>query len=225
MTSPSRPIISIKGAGWRKRLVAGKAFLPSRWIRCTVWPAYTGSINQSSQSSCKRSLKTAKSTILTVFYSKFWSIIIIITIIVQWQLMHELVTKNFEPENIRTIAWVRGSPLWYPVSNLLHWNRTLKELRTTLRLLGMTLTCAWMILHLGSGVVYLRGNGYNPKACCWWERPNSCQKFICWAEILVEMQLDRLFSLTTVQLDTHIPSNWGRNNGMEIHCWWDDGNN
>jgi hypothetical protein len=62
------------------------------------------------------------------------------------------------------------------LSILLHWIRTskTKELQSHLRLLSMVLSCAGLILHLGSGVV--GGTASTPKVCCWREKSQQQPK-------------------------------------------------
>jgi hypothetical protein len=88
------------------------------------------------------------------------------------QLLCGLVTKNFEPENSNDKG--RASLVITLRLILLHWIRTLKELQSPLRLLGMALSCAGLILHLGSVVV--RGDSFNPKVCCWRDKSQQQPK-------------------------------------------------
>jgi hypothetical protein len=90
------------------------------------------------------------------------------------QLLHGLVTKNLEPESSKGKG--RASPVITLISILLHWIslRTSKQLQSLLRLLGMALYCAGLILHLGSGVV--RGDSFNPIVCCWREKSQQQPK-------------------------------------------------
>ena len=73
------------------------------------------------------------------------------------------------------------------LSILLHWIRTSKELQSPLRLLGMALSCAGLILHLGSGVV--RGDSFNPKVCCWREKSQQQPKVYHSGPILMTQNL------------------------------------
>jgi hypothetical protein len=77
-----------------------------------------------------------------------------------------------------------GLPL---LSILLHWIRTSKELRSSLWLLGMALSCAGLKLHLGSGVV--RGDSSNPKVCCWREKSQQQTKVYHSGPILMTQNL------------------------------------
>jgi hypothetical protein len=94
------------------------------------------------------------------------------------QLLCGLVTKNLNQRISGPNCNGKGkaSPVITLLSILLHWIRTSKELQSPLRLLGMALSCAGLILHLGSRVV--RGDSFNPKVCCWRERANSSRKSI-----------------------------------------------
>jgi hypothetical protein len=93
------------------------------------------------------------------------------------QLLRCLVTKNLN-ERIsgpNCNGKERASPVITLLSILLSRIRTSKELQSPLRLLGMALSCAGLILHPGSRVV--RGDSFNPKVCCWRERANSRRKY------------------------------------------------
>jgi hypothetical protein len=71
------------------------------------------------------------------------------------QLVCGLVTKNLNQRisGPNYNGKERASPVITLISILLHWIRTLKELQSPLRLLGMTSSCAGLILYLGSCVV------------------------------------------------------------------------
>jgi hypothetical protein len=104
------------------------------------------------------------------------SIIIIIIWVQLIQLLRGLVTKNLEQRIAGPNCYGKGraSPVITLLSILLHWSRTSKELQSPLKQLGMTLSCAGLILHLGSGVV--RGDSFNPKVCCWREKSQQQPK-------------------------------------------------
>jgi hypothetical protein len=81
----------------------------------------------------------------------------------------------------------RASPVITLISILLHLIRTSKELQSSLRLLGMPLSCAGLILHLGSRVV--RGDSFNPKVCCWREKSQQQPKLYHSGPILMTQNL------------------------------------
>jgi hypothetical protein len=96
------------------------------------------------------------------------------------------VTKNFEPENSRAIAKVReGLPRDYSFFDPVIQDQ---DLEGAASLLGMALSCAGMILHLGSGV-FLKGDGFNHKACCWRERSQQLPKVYHSGPILMSQNL------------------------------------
>jgi hypothetical protein len=76
------------------------------------------------------------------------------------------------------------------LSILLHWIRTSKELQFPLRLLGMALSCAGLILHLGSGVVNnVRGTASTLRFCCWKEKSQQQPKVYQSGPILMTQNL------------------------------------
>jgi hypothetical protein len=82
------------------------------------------------------------------------------------------------------------------LSILLHWIRTSKELQSPLRLLGMDLSCAGSILHLGSEVV--RGDSIKPKVCCWREKSQQQPKVYHNGPILMTQNLVASYSYPSV---------------------------
>jgi hypothetical protein len=74
----------------------------------------------------------------------------------------------------------RASPVITLLSILLHWIRTSKELQFPLRLLGIALSCAGLILHHGS---------FNPKVCCWREKSQQHPKVNHSSPILMTQNL------------------------------------
>jgi hypothetical protein len=65
------------------------------------------------------------------------------------------------------------------LSILLHWIRTLKELQSPLRLLGMALSCAGLILYLGSQVV--RETASTPRFVVGEREPTEAESLSQWA--------------------------------------------
>jgi hypothetical protein len=62
----------------------------------------------------------------------------------------------------------KGFPGDYPAFDPVTLDKRLKGAAIPLRQLGMALSCASLISHLGSGIV--RGDSFNPKAFCWIEK-------------------------------------------------------